>query len=180
MLGGCLTLKRSRCASCSSRRSFVVSSNFCWKCWASDAKKHMHTLLLKYPKEACIDLCRVIYNGFYFLNPPSYLHRLHSTGTAYGLQQPREAAGVRNASITFRKGLSLGDLKCNALALSNFREITGMRSVCSVRADLYPQRGGPVESGGPSPGRSQSPGRLVCFQSACWPPDQPPEGKTEG
>lgn len=35
MLGGCLALRRSFCASCRSRRSFVVSSNFCWKCRAS-------------------------------------------------------------------------------------------------------------------------------------------------
>lgn len=35
MLGGCLALRRSFCASCKSRSSFVVSSNFCWKCRAS-------------------------------------------------------------------------------------------------------------------------------------------------
>lgn len=47
MLGGCLALRRSFCASCRSRRSFVVSSNFCWIFRASVMdNKHARLCLL--------------------------------------------------------------------------------------------------------------------------------------
>ena len=49
MLGGCLALRRSFCASCKSRRSFVVSSNFCWKCRASVTDQATHTQLILPP-----------------------------------------------------------------------------------------------------------------------------------
>lgn len=41
MLGGCLVLKRSFCASCKSRRSLVVSSNFCWTRKASATERNV-------------------------------------------------------------------------------------------------------------------------------------------
>lgn len=48
MLGGCLALRRSFWASCKSRRSFVVSSSFCWKCRASVTERQ-HTCCLILP-----------------------------------------------------------------------------------------------------------------------------------